>query len=72
MIHEFLVRVELERESGKFASRDDIAERLLESIEAADPGEIDGVGADGESVYTIVEWSVDEQPRPKPSKRKRP
>lgn len=61
----FLVTVEAERESGKFASRDEIAEALITALEEADPGEIDGIGADSESTYNTVTWEVQEQPKEK-------
>ena len=50
----FTIEVEVERESGKFASRDEISEALIEAVESAD---LDSLGADGDSVYTIL--SVD-------------
>lgn len=54
----FLVEVEVQRDEGKFASRDEVAEQLQEAIESADPGSVDGVGADGASTYSTVDWSV--------------
>ena len=56
----YTVEVTVERESGKFASRDDIMEQVREALEQADPGEVTG-GADGDSVYTVTDWSVTEQ-----------
>jgi hypothetical protein len=55
---EFTVKVTVERESGKFASRDEIAEELRQAIEYADPGSVSGVGADGDSEYAVTEWEV--------------
>lgn len=53
----FTVSVELEREQGKFMSRDEMEEQLLEALESADPGEISG-GADGDSSYSVTDWDV--------------
>lgn len=54
----FTVEVEVERDSGKFASRDEIEQELHEAIDGADPEQIYCVGADGDSVYSVTEWSV--------------
>jgi hypothetical protein len=54
----FTVEVEVQRESGKFAARDEIEEQLREEIEGANPGSVDGVGADGDTTYEVIEWSV--------------
>jgi len=53
----FLVEVTLEREQGKFVSRDDMAQELVDAIEQADPGSVDV----DESEYTVADWSVSEQ-----------
>jgi hypothetical protein len=58
MKFEFLVSVELERTEGKFAPKDEVTERLTEFLEQANEGSVDGVGADGESVYEIIDWDV--------------
>jgi hypothetical protein len=58
MLLSFTVSVEVERESGKFAGRDEIQDALQEAVESADPGSVDGVGADGDSVYNVVAWDV--------------
>lgn len=54
----FTVTATLRRESGKFASRDQIADELREMISDADPGEI-STGTDGDSVYVTDEWNVE-------------
>lgn len=54
----FTVEIEVERDSGKFASRDEIEQELHEAIDGADPEQIYGVGADGDSAYSVTEWSV--------------
>jgi hypothetical protein len=60
MRFEFKVSVEVERESGKFASRDEIAEELRTALADADPGQVSGVGADGDSYYNTIEWEVND------------
>ncbi|GAA4660363.1 hypothetical protein [Arthrobacter cryoconiti] len=54
----FTVEVSTERTEGKFASREDQAQAILEELEGADPSEISGIGADGDSTYEIVNWEV--------------
>ena len=56
----FTVLVELERESGKFAPRDELAATVVEWLEDADQGTVDGVGADSDSTYTTTAWEVEE------------
>lgn len=52
----FVVHVELERDEGKFAAREDMAELLVSEIEGADPSSIDP----GEATYSVTDWTVDE------------
>ena len=54
----FTVEVEVERASGKFASREDIAEVIQEWLEGANEDEVYGVGSDGDSTYIVSEWTV--------------
>lgn len=54
MAVELTVRVQLERQSGKFVSKDEAAEALIEEINSADSGEL----YIGDSVYTITDWEV--------------
>ena len=54
----FTVTVEVEREYGKFMTRDEVQDQLREAIEGADPGEVDG-GPDGDSVMQVIEWTVE-------------
>lgn len=54
----FTVEVEVERTQGKFAAKDEIGAVIQEMIEGANEGMVDGVGADGESEYEIIDWSV--------------
>jgi hypothetical protein len=56
----FIIEGEVERESGLFASRDEIFDAIREAIESANPDTVDGVGANGDSVYNITEWDVSE------------
>lgn len=58
MRHEFTVSVSTERLSGKFASKDDVAEQLQAWLEGANEGTVSGVGADGDSEYEVTEWDV--------------
>ena len=53
---QIMVTVELERETGKFASKDEMAEQLIEEIEGADPGSLTG---ENEGEYNVVEWTVE-------------
>lgn len=54
------VTIEVERESGKFASRDEIGEELQAELERANPSSVDGVGADSDSIYNVIEFEVQE------------
>lgn len=53
----FIVEVELERTEGKFVSREDMAQELMDAIESSDPGSIDV----DESSYEVTDFSVNEQ-----------
>lgn len=66
----FTVEVEVERQEGKFASRDEVLEALTSALEEAqDNAGLDGLGADGLSVYEATDWSVTEEPQPKRARR---
>ena len=54
----FTLTVEVERVSGKFAPKDEIEQWLLDEIVSADPGEVSGVGADGDTEYEVISWEV--------------
>lgn len=59
-IHTFIVEVETEREGGLHASRDDINEKLEEAIdEAVQSADLSGLGARGDSEYSIANTSID-------------
>lgn len=53
----FTVSVELERSEGKFASRDELSEQIIESISSADPGSLYG---DNGGIYEVVDWEVED------------
>lgn len=55
MKFEFKITAEVERTEGKFASRDELEEQLVEAIEGADPQQVEG---DGGGVYEVVAWEV--------------
>ena len=57
---ELKVTVTLSRIEGKFASRDEMVEALISELEGADPGSIDGLGADGSSSYEVESFEVEE------------
>ena len=52
------VEVELERISGKFASKSDVVGQLIDELERSQPSDVSGIGADGDSVYEITDWAV--------------
>jgi hypothetical protein len=60
--HHFTVtlRVELSRESGKFASREEMAQAIVDELDGSDPGTLYGLGADGDSSYTVESWTAEE------------
>jgi ABC-type phosphate/phosphonate transport system permease subunit len=61
----YLVEVEVERTEGKFASREEVEEQITDALESADPGSVDGIGADGDSSYEVTSWDVQPQEQPK-------
>lgn len=66
----FTVEVEVERQEGKFASRDEVSEAITSALEEAqDNAGLDGLGSDGMSVYEAIAWDVSEQPQPKRARR---
>jgi hypothetical protein len=52
----FAVEVTLEREQGKFVSREDMASELETALQDADPGSVDVE----ESTYNVADWSVNQ------------
>jgi hypothetical protein len=57
MQFEFTVSAEVERSEGKFASRDELAEQILEAIDNANPGDLTG---DAGGSYSVDTWDVNE------------
>lgn len=57
MTFEFKVSVEVERVEGLFESRDSLGAALMESLEGADPGQVEG---DNGSPYEVTSWEVAE------------
>jgi hypothetical protein len=55
MQFKFEVIVGAERDEGKFASKDELAEQIQEALESADPGQLDGENG---GVYSVQEWEV--------------
>jgi hypothetical protein len=56
MVIRFIVEVEVTHVSGKFASKDDLREKIREEIEGADPGTIT---SDDDAEYE-VSFSVED------------
>jgi hypothetical protein len=52
---EFTVTIEVDRVEGKFASRDELRDQLLEALEGADPGQLEG---DSGGQYETTTWEV--------------
>lgn len=55
MNFKFLVEVDVERQEGKFASRDEIGDLLREALTEADPGTVEGENG---GVYETSNWDV--------------
>lgn len=55
----FVVEVEVSREQGKFATREEIHDQIKESLEQADPGTMEG---DNGGQYNVDSWNVSEDP----------
>jgi hypothetical protein len=52
----FEIRAQVERTSGPFASRDELEAQVLEALEQADPGSLEG---DSGGEYDVDEWTVE-------------
>lgn len=48
------IEIEVERQSGKFRSKDDVADALIAEIEGANPGSVDV----DETEYEVVSFEV--------------
>lgn len=67
----FKVTVTVERQQGKFASRDDIVDILTSEIQSgAEGASISGIGADGDSEYEVTDVDVMEIETPKRGHRR--
>lgn len=53
----FIVNASVERSQGRFSTREDIEEQLIEALDSANPGSITGEN-DGE--YEVTDWSVED------------
>jgi hypothetical protein len=49
------VEVEVERTEGKFASRADLEDQVMDAIRDADPGSLTG---ENDGQYDVVSWEV--------------
>jgi hypothetical protein len=49
--------ITVEREQGKFVSRDDLAEAIQQALDDLEP-ELSGLGADGNSDYFVADSSI--------------
>lgn len=58
MRFKYVVEVEIEREQGKFASRDEMSDQIKEALEGADYGSWEGENG---GQYNTVDFSVDEE-----------
>lgn len=58
MMIEVTITIELERSEGPFAGGDEMAEKVLEELEAANPDTLEG---DSGGEYEVVLWDVDAQ-----------
>ena len=68
---ELKVNVELDHVTGKFATRDEMVEKLTEALEDAEPSDLDGLGEDGSTSYTVSYWEIEEIEKPTPKCRRR-
>jgi hypothetical protein len=57
MYFKFTVEAEAERTEGKFASRDELSEQIMDELVSADPSSLTGENG-GE--YEITSWEVEE------------
>src|ERR1700753_2647478 len=63
----FIVTCNLERESGKFESKDELSEVIAEELRNADPSSIQGPNYDG--TFNTDSWEVEIEEAPKPAKK---
>jgi hypothetical protein len=68
---EIKVTIELTHISGKFASRDDMTESLVDQIIDLELSSVDDIGEDGTTSYEVTTWEVNPIEKPKPVRRQR-
>ena len=61
MRFDLVVGAELERSEGKFVSREELRDKLIEALEEANPGDLMG---DNDGQYMVETWEVEEQEQP--------
>ena len=61
MRFDIVVGAELERSEGKFVSRDELRDQLIEALEEANPGDLMG---ENDGQYMVETWEVEEQEQP--------
>lgn len=74
MTHKIIIETtfEVEREEGKFASREEIAEGLIDAVrEMLDEHVLYGLGAEGTSSYRVSDMESEEKPLPPKPRRRR-
>lgn len=57
MDFQFIVSASVERDEGKFASRDELAEQITDAILSADPGSLEGEAG---GTYSVISWTVED------------
>lgn len=57
---EFKVSVEVSRESGHFATRDEMAEQLRDEIEGSSPSYLSGLGSWGDGEYVVDDFQIED------------
>lgn len=64
----FEVTVEIERQQGKIAGRDEMEEQIKTEIEDVNPGSLEG---DNGGEYEVTQWDVEvKEQKPKPRTKK--
>lgn len=64
----FEVTVEIERQQGKFAGRDEMEEQIKTEIEDVNPGSLEG---DNGGEYEVTQWDVEvKEQKSKPRTKK--
>lgn len=56
---EFTVAIEIERVQGKMVTKDELAEEIEQALDSANPGDISGIGPDGNSSYEITDFVIE-------------